>query len=398
MGICQTFFGRTWTLFCQEKNRNCCEQNSTQIEGVQMHFWCYQFYTHQHRLDFHTRKIHHHACAANICMWKIIATNIKHDILLLQLALAFTWHSEEQKHIGPMSPSSTRRHINAIFVPSSQDLPRTTPRAGFSARVFTRRKRKFWCLDWRLPRRVEITTKRPTFEFRMWLVSSKLKQRFIYILHNPKHSVCIFIYIYICVFPKIMVPQNGWFISWFQTLWTNGWFGGTTIFGNTHIYIYLWYKYHYMHIHIQSQMSKTHSLFLAMCGYNDRPSLRLSAGPGQTLTNLNPASWLKEFQRQGSSGIYHCSKGTCLLPIISNNCSHSALWYHFFLPTQTMHYKIFLRKIPQIHHMFAASLIPAHFWVPWPLFCVHITLIVILSDSEPFVACEWKRVTVQTLD
>ncbi len=31
-------------------------------------------------------------------------------------------------------------------------------------------------------------------------------------------------------------PQNGWFISWFQTLWTNGWFGGcliTPIFGST---------------------------------------------------------------------------------------------------------------------------------------------------------------------
>ena len=193
-----------------------------------------------HTLDFHTRKIHHHACAANICMWKKIATDIKHDILLLQLALAFTWHSEEQKHIGPMSPSSTRRHINAIFVPSSQDLPRTTPRTGFSARVFTRRKRKIWCLDWRLPLRVEITTKRPTFEFRMWLVSSKLKQRFIYILHNPKHSVCIFIYIYMGVSknngtPKWMV-KNSW-----TTLWTNGWFGGTTIFGNTHIYIYIYY-------------------------------------------------------------------------------------------------------------------------------------------------------------
>ena len=26
-------------------------------------------------------------------------------------------------------------------------------------------------------------------------------------------------------------PQNGWWKSW-KTLWTNGWFGGTTIFGN----------------------------------------------------------------------------------------------------------------------------------------------------------------------
>ncbi len=27
------------------------------------------------------------------------------------------------------------------------------------------------------------------------------------------------------VYPKIGVPQNGWFSSW-KTLWTNGWFGG----------------------------------------------------------------------------------------------------------------------------------------------------------------------------
>ena len=31
--------------------------------------------------------------------------------------------------------------------------------------------------------------------------------------------------------PKKGVSQNGWFISW-KSLWTNGWFGGTTIFGS----------------------------------------------------------------------------------------------------------------------------------------------------------------------
>ena len=35
------------------------------------------------------------------------------------------------------------------------------------------------------------------------------------------------------VFPKIVVPQNGWFIME-NPIW-NGWFGGTTIFGNTQI-------------------------------------------------------------------------------------------------------------------------------------------------------------------
>ena len=37
----------------------------------------------------------------------------------------------------------------------------------------------------------------------------------------------------IWVFPKIVVPQNGWFIM--ETPIKNGCFGGTTIFGNPHI-------------------------------------------------------------------------------------------------------------------------------------------------------------------
>ena len=41
-----------------------------------------------------------------------------------------------------------------------------------------------------------------------------------------------YIYIYISL-------QNGWFISWFQTLFPNGWFGGAIIFGNTQI----WYGF-----------------------------------------------------------------------------------------------------------------------------------------------------------
>ena len=40
----------------------------------------------------------------------------------------------------------------------------------------------------------------------------------------------------IWVFPKIKVSQNGWFIM--ETPIKNGWFGGTPIFGNTHIKIY----------------------------------------------------------------------------------------------------------------------------------------------------------------
>ncbi len=51
--------------------------------------------------------------------------------------------------------------------------------------------------------------------------------------HQTKHQNTDTIW----VFPKIMVPQNGWFMSW-KILWTNGWFEGTLIFGNNHISIY----------------------------------------------------------------------------------------------------------------------------------------------------------------
>ncbi len=40
----------------------------------------------------------------------------------------------------------------------------------------------------------------------------------------------------IWVFPKIGVPQNGWFIM--ENPIKNGWFGGTIIFGNTYIDIF----------------------------------------------------------------------------------------------------------------------------------------------------------------
>ena len=41
----------------------------------------------------------------------------------------------------------------------------------------------------------------------------------------------------IWVFPKIGVPENGWFIV--ENPIKNGWFGSTPIFGNTHIQIYI---------------------------------------------------------------------------------------------------------------------------------------------------------------
>jgi len=42
-------------------------------------------------------------------------------------------------------------------------------------------------------------------------------------------------YIHIWVFPKKVVPQNGWFTM--ENPIKNGRFGATPIFGNTHIYL-----------------------------------------------------------------------------------------------------------------------------------------------------------------
>ena len=44
----------------------------------------------------------------------------------------------------------------------------------------------------------------------------------------------------IWMFPKIGVPQNGWFIM--ENPIKMGWFGGTPIFGNIHIYLHLQWK------------------------------------------------------------------------------------------------------------------------------------------------------------
>ena len=40
---------------------------------------------------------------------------------------------------------------------------------------------------------------------------------------------------YIWVFPKIRVPRHGWFMIYNGKTYENGWFGGTMIFGNTHM-------------------------------------------------------------------------------------------------------------------------------------------------------------------
>ena len=45
---------------------------------------------------------------------------------------------------------------------------------------------------------------------------------------------CVFL---VWVFPKIVVPQNGWFVM--ENPIKMGWFGGTTIFGNIHVFLFV---------------------------------------------------------------------------------------------------------------------------------------------------------------
>ena len=75
-------------------------------------------------------------------------------------------------------------------------------------------------------------------------------------------------------------PQNGWWTQWFQTLWTNGWFGGfPIIFGNTQIDIFLatvqeigelvGVDQHFLEVESRSNLkgnshcSKSHGIFIA---------------------------------------------------------------------------------------------------------------------------------------
>ena len=58
-------------------------------------------------------------------------------------------------------------------------------------------------------------------------VWTKIPSYWIRLVRNRKNIIW--------VFPKIVVPQNGWFIM--ENPIKNGWFGGTIIFGNTRIMI-----------------------------------------------------------------------------------------------------------------------------------------------------------------
>ena len=83
---------------------------------------------------------------------------------------------------------------------------------------------------------------------------------------------CNWVKLGIWVFPKIGVPQNGWFIV--ENPIKSGWFGGTTIFGNTHMFC--WYKEtvrmfdvrvlqeHVLLVH-QFQVTKKDLFLLAQC-------------------------------------------------------------------------------------------------------------------------------------
>ena len=75
-------------------------------------------------------------------------------------------------------------------------------------------------------------------------------KRFIWkkkILHSRIFKKCLLCpKDFIWVFPKIGVPQNGWFII--ENPSKMGWFGGTTIFGNIHIFKTLFHKSQHLHL------------------------------------------------------------------------------------------------------------------------------------------------------
>ena len=64
-------------------------------------------------------------------------------------------------------------------------------------------------------------------------------------------------------FPKMEVPQNGWFI-YNGISYQNGWFGGSPILGNHHIYIYM-YIYMYIYICIYIYMYIYICIFKYIC-------------------------------------------------------------------------------------------------------------------------------------
>ena len=122
------------------------------------------------------------------------------------------------------------------------------------------------------------------------------------------------------VFPKIVgfFPQNGWWKSWFQTLWTNGWFGGfPMIFGLTPKF--------------KSQMTKATPFNLPISGCDEYLDIKKRAHFRwalkkyiQILLNEQPVSVVFGFI-PGSYILFHPmekDKTTCFFKHLSATTSH----------------------------------------------------------------------------
>ena len=99
------------------------------------------------------------------------------------------------------------------------------------------------------------------------------------------------------MFPKIGVPQNGWFIIYNGKPYQNGWFGGTTIFGNIHLELILEHpsspKAVGLGIWIESNFSEKITIFQYSCHQRNEKNIHIHCSK---LVFLDLPTWDHPFQ------------------------------------------------------------------------------------------------------